>query len=567
MAARIIIVTLLAIIIGVPFAMSLSARDERPDPNAPLLLIVTPHVPQIRQEFAEAFTAWHLREFGSPVRVDMRTPGGTSDIWAQLDAQFRSEIKKGNIQLAPDGRIVLAHGASAYDLMFGGGSYDHGRLKTGILVDQPLFSRTPLTAALGLAEITPSQLHGHTVDNASVERLLGRPLPKGIRITSTPDGSTTLTVSVSLSAPAGFDPAELQTLFGENRIGIQQLYDPDQYWIGTALSSFGIVFNRDLCTELGVGEPTSFKTLTDPRLRNQIALADPRQSGSVTTTFDSILGYYGWDEGWHILREMSANTRYFTNSSTKPPMDVAQGEAAMGLAIDFYGRGQANAVGDDRVGYTDPVGSVYVDADPVSLLSGSANPELARRFIAFTLTEEGQALWQFRATARDGATNPPGPAGQPMGPRQYELRRMPIRRVMAEKYFDHFADKVDPFAIASNTANPGWRTAVQMMMGAFAITTGPEIREAWNAIALATETPTFPPDVIAYMHELLHAFPEQTMADGSVLTFNEQNYRAFRDSWRDPVAAKRAEIAYVRFFRHQYATIVDLYHKHRPASR
>ncbi|MBX3324139.1 MAG: extracellular solute-binding protein [Phycisphaeraceae bacterium] len=567
MAARIIIVTLLAIIIGVPFAMSLSARDERPDPSAPLLLIVTPHVPQIRQEFAEAFTAWHLREFGSPVRVDMRTPGGTSDIWAQLDAQFRSEIKKGNVTLAPDGRIVLAHGASAYDLMFGGGSYDHGRLKTGILVDQPLFSRTPLNAALGLADITPASLHGHTIDNASVERVLGRPLPKGVRITSNPDGSPTLTVSVSLSAPAGFDPAELQTLFGENRIGIQQLYDPDQYWIGTALSSFGIVFNRDLCTELGVGEPTSFKTLTDPRLRNQIALADPRQSGSVTTTFDSILGYYGWDEGWRILREMSANTRYFTNSSTKPPMDVAQGEAAMGLAIDFYGRGQANAVGDDRVGYTDPVGSVYVDADPVSLLSGSANPELARRFIAFTLTEEGQALWQFRATSRNGASNPPGPAGQPMGPRQYELRRMPVRRIMAEKYFDHFADQVDPFAIASNTANPGWRTGVQMMMGAFAITTGPEIREAWNAIAMATETPTFPPDVIAYMHELLHAFPEQTMPDGSVLAFNEQNYRAFRDSWRDPVAAKRAEIAYVRFFRHQYATIVDLYHKHRPASR
>jgi ABC-type Fe3+ transport system substrate-binding protein len=566
MFVRIIIAALLSIIIGIPFAMSLSSRTPRPNAQDPLLLVVTPHVPQIRQEFAEAFAAWHLREFGSSVRVDMRTPGGTSDIWAQLDAQFRSEIKKGNIEIAPDGRIVLPRGAIGYDLMFGGGSFDHGRLKSGIRVDQPLFSATPLTRALRLEELSETQFQPGPIDNAAVEAVIGRSLPIGVRITPGERGGPLLSVTVSLSAPAGFEPLLLESMFGDNRIGVQQLYDPDQYWLGTALSSFGIVFNRDLCRELGIGEPTSFETLTDPRLINQVALADPRQSGSVTTTFDSILGFYGWEKGWRILREMSANTRYFTNSSTKPPMDVGQGEAAMGLAIDFYGRGQASAVGDDRVGYTDPVGSVYIDADPVSLLSGAPNPDLAHRFITFTLSDEGQALWQFRATSRDGSANPKNAAGEPMGPRQYELRRMPIRRDMAARYFEHFTDQVDPFAIASNTANPGWRTAVQMMMGAFAITTGPEIREAWRAIVDARRTPGFPQHVLDDMLNRFHAFPTHTAADGTVLPFTPENYRAFRDSWRDPVAAKQAEISYVHFFRDQYASIVDLYREHQRAS-
>ena len=34
---------------------------------------------------------------------------------------------------------------------------------------------------------------------------------------------------------------EVETLFGENAGGPQELYNPEQYWIGTALGSFGIV--------------------------------------------------------------------------------------------------------------------------------------------------------------------------------------------------------------------------------------------------------------------------------------------------------------------------------------
>ena len=41
---------------------------------------------------------------------------------------------------------------------------------------------------------------------------------------------------------------------------------------------------------------------------------------------------------------LAANARYFTDSSQKPPIDVAQGDCAAGICIDFYGRAQAEAV-------------------------------------------------------------------------------------------------------------------------------------------------------------------------------------------------------------------------------
>ncbi len=563
MFAKVTILAILAVILGVPFAMNLANREPPPPPGARTLLIVTPHVPQIRREFTEAFERWHEREFGERIRVDMRTPGGTSEILTQLQAQIKSEIKRGEIEVTPDGRITLAQGGASFDIMFGGGSYDHGRLKTGVRISAPINSPSPLVAALGLDQL--GDLPDGDLDTASIFDGLGRTPPLGVRIFRDDTGTPMVEVRVPMSQPAGFDPALLDDWFGKNRIGSQFLYDDDQFWIGTALSSFGIVYNRDLCEELGIGIPDSFEDLTDPTLIGQVALADPRMSGSITTTFDSILGFYGWDRGWRILRGMTGNTRYFTNSSTKPPMDVSQGEAALGLAIDFYGRGQAQAVGGDRVGYAEPAGSVYIDADPVSVLNGAAEPDLARRFVRFVLSEEGQALWQFhKVDSPAGADNPIGPDGERMGPHRYELRRMPVRRIMYERYADAMIDKVNPFEIASDTENPGWRAGVQMMMGAFGIDAGHESKEAWKALARARATEGFPPDTLAEMEEIFYSFPAQKMPDGSELAFTEQNYRAIRNVWRDPIENRKAQIAYVRFFREQFARIVDLEEKASP---
>ena len=76
----------------------------------------------------------------------------------------------------------------------------------------------------------------------------------------------------------------------------------------------------------------------------------------------------------------------------------------------------------------------------------------------FCLSEEGQALWQFHSINTDaGRNNPKGPDGRPMGPDRYELRRMPVRRIMYQNYRDFMVDKANPFELASKDAGRGWR--------------------------------------------------------------------------------------------------------------
>ncbi|MGV6814891.1 MAG: ABC transporter substrate-binding protein [Phycisphaerales bacterium] len=508
----IVISLLLALVLGVPFMMSAGKKGAGHEPGTRTLIVVTPHVPQIRDEFGYGFSRWHEREYGEPVSIDWRAPGGTSEIRKQLKALFEKRIKDGNYTLDEQGVLSFADGSAIpFDIMFGGGSYDHSKVKRGVTV-----------------------------------------------ATTQTTGSTTIDqeITVSMSRAMNFTQDELDTLFGNNAIGPQELYDPDQHWIGTALSSFGIVYNRDVFRQLGLEDPKAFDDLTVPELAGWIALADPRQSGSITTTFDSILGNEGWEHGWRTLRGMCGNTRYFTNSSTKPPIDVSQGEAAAGLAIDFYGRGQAQVVkdsgGGDRVGYADPAGAVYVDADPVSIINGGPDYELATRFVRYCMTDEAQALWQFK---KDDPDNPLGPDGLPMGPQWHELRRMPVKRSMYADYLDYFVDKADPFELVSDVKNPGWRTGVQVMMGCFGIDIANDCRAAYNALNAAIASGNFSDAELAELDALFYAFPD-TQIEGKMVPFTADTFHQVRNVWRDPKKKAQLEIEYTTFFRKNYREIV-----------
>src|SRR5439155_26342034 len=140
----------------------------------------------------------------------------------------------------------------------------------------------------------------------------------------------------------------------------------------------------------------------------------------------------GWLEGIHLVQRIRPNARYFTDSATKVPIDVSTGHAAVGMAIDFYGRYQAQTSrgpgGEERMAYLTPEGGSSVSCDPISLLRGAGGGadtaearqerrQIAIRFIEFVLSEDGQKLWTYK----------PGERASAGGPEKYALLRLPIR--------------------------------------------------------------------------------------------------------------------------------------------
>lgn len=390
---RYVYLFLFAIVLGLPFAVRrVALRGQAAAPqeqNAPRLIIVTVHNADIRREFARAFDAWHRSHFGTGVVLDYRVPGGTSDMVHFLQGR------------PTDPQVV-----------WGGGDY------TFYHDLQPL----------------------------------------------------------GLLQPIHIDPKLLKAAFPEDSVSGIRLYDgtkdarnnPTPQWIGVVLSSFGIIYNPQLYQTLGLPNPKAWSDLTNPKLSQLIALADPAHSGSASVAYIMVIqramadaeaellkshpplqtipkaelkkrsDYQaaiaaGWRRGMGQLVLIAANARYFSDSSEIVPTDVGRGEAAAGMAIDFYARVTEGTVGPERARFVAPHAATAINPDSVAILWHVTGPqlELATQFIEFLLTPEAQRLWILKA-------------GVPGGPLERSLRRMPIRR---DVYGDQseWADHFNPF--------------------------------------------------------------------------------------------------------------------------
>ena len=208
----------------------------------------------------------------------------------------------------------------------------------------------------------------------------------------------------------------------------ERYYPADHVWVGTCMSQFGICYNPDVLKRLKISAPTTWNDLGDPRYAGTLALADPTKSGSLARAFELLVQSEmqraaapdaGWANGLRLIQRMAANARYFTDSASKIPQDVGQGNAAAGMCIDFYGRSFAEELtsksGDPRVVWIAPVGGTTLSSDPVAVLKGAPHPEVAQDFVEFCLSPEGQTLWF-------------GKPGTPGGPQIRALHRTPIRR-------------------------------------------------------------------------------------------------------------------------------------------
>ena len=358
-----IILGLLALIVALPLALRQDRSTATPGAADDHLVILSPHNETLRQELGEAFASYWKERSGRSVYLDWRTPGGTSEIRMVMDAGFKAASDTGRKGIG-------------VDVLFGGGEPDFSsQAKRGRLVALEVFSRHPDWFGPG----------------AAIE----------------------------------------ERVFGE------RFYPPDHVWVGTCLSQFGICYNPDVLKRLHIPAPTRWDDLGDPRYVGAIALADPTKSGSVARSFELLIQNQmqrvltdpalsreaalsaGWANGLRLIQRMAANARYFTDSSSKIPLDVGQGNAAAGMCIDFYGRSYATELktrdGSPRVVWSAPIGGSTLSADPVGVLQGAPSPKLAQAFVEFCLSEQGQTLWF-------------GKPGSPGGPRARALHRTPIRK-------------------------------------------------------------------------------------------------------------------------------------------
>jgi len=309
------------------------------------------------------------------------------------------------------------------------------------------------------------------------------------------------------------------------------LYDPRYRWYGTALTGFGIIYNRKVLKLEGLPTPQTWTDLTAPAFSSWVGAADPRQSGSAYMMLEIMLQAYGWEKGWEIITLMAANTNAFTRLASDVPRDVALGEIAAGFCIDNYAYTQMALTGRDVLGYVMPEGLTVINPDGIAILKGAPNLAAARLFIEFVMSDPGQRLLMT-------------PIGQPGGPLQFNLSRMSVLPELYDRLGEQSLVPINPFrlkpALSFNAQKSSERQKlVNDLIGVLLIENHGALKEAWRAVA------DCPPDQRLALSQRLARMPV-TEEEGLILA---------RQAGNDPVARNKALVEWSEFARTKYGEV------------
>ena len=427
-------ILLLIAVLSLPFLLRRDSGGVRTNTDdADTVVIISAHSEPMKHELEQGFRKYYREKYGRDVVVDWRAPGGTSDIVRYIADRFEAEC-----YIADRFEAEFRHFWNSDE------------------------SNPPWNANIAAAYADPKVDRDPNAD-AEAKRARKKFLESdvGIGIDLFAGGGT---YDQGKHAARGFAvDGRLQARHPEyfnvdiipQEFGGDVIYDGKGRYYGVCLSSFGICYNADRLAELagkGAKAPKRWSDLGKPEFFNTIVTADPTKSGSANKCYEIILQQMmheavpkggkassgdldrGWADGMNLIKRIMANTRTITDSAGKVTRDVASGEAAVGMAIDFYGLTEQewNALqmgGKPVIFYVAPKGGTAVSADPIQMLRGAPNRKVAEAFLDFSLGLEGQKLLDFKR-------------GTPGGPEKYALRRSPVRKDLYEKRYREF--RADP---------------------------------------------------------------------------------------------------------------------------
>ena len=253
------------------------------------------------------------------------------------------------------------------------------------------------------------------------------------------------------------------------------VYDAEYQWYGAALSSFGIMFNDELRTMLGLPEVKTWRDLGDTGLLGNIGAADPRESGSAHMMYEIILQTHGWENGFALLTKIGGNVRRFSAGANAIPKDVVAGDVIYGMAIDFYAYGQIVVVGADKIKYVMPSDGTVVNPDSIAILKGAPNLAVAQKFIEFVLSERGQKLWMLPDSDAEGPKWEGGLNRASVLPALYE--KLGDRCIVTNPFTLGFT----PFQYDADKGGARW-DIVNDLFGVLIIDSHKDLVNAWKAI-------------------------------------------------------------------------------------
>lgn len=173
--------------------------------------------------------------------------------------------------------------------------------------------------------------------------------------------------------------------------------DPDGYYLGFALSAYGLAWNEAYLERHRLPVPRGWRDLTAPIYTGHIGISSPSRSGTTHLVVEALLQSEGWEQGWRTWRQIGGNLATVTARSFGVSAGVARGRFGIGITIDFLA--QPTGLDAEPVRFSVPDPEIFAPAS-IALLRQAQNREAANAFVDFLLSAAGQRLLLEPAVGR-----------------------------------------------------------------------------------------------------------------------------------------------------------------------
>lgn len=160
-------------------------------------------------------------------------------------------------------------------------------------------------------------------------------------------------------------------------------YDADKYYFGSKLITTGIAYNSGAAEK-----PQHWADLEKPAYKGMTVMPSPLYSGAAAY----LLSGFAMDSsiGWKFFEALKQNEIVSVRGNGVVLKSIASGEKPYGILVDFMAL-NAKAKGSP-IEFVFPSEGVPAVTEPVAIMSSTKNPDDAKKFIDFILSDEGQKL-------------------------------------------------------------------------------------------------------------------------------------------------------------------------------
>jgi len=160
--------------------------------------------------------------------------------------------------------------------------------------------------------------------------------------------------------------------------------------VGIYSGALGFGFNTELVKQKGIAEPKCWADLLDPKLKDEVQVADPNSSGTSYTMLATLVQLMGEEKGFAYLKALHKNVNQYTKSGAAPARAVGLGETTVGIA--FQHDLVTVVVDKAPVKVVAPCEGTGFEIGSMSIIKGARNLENAKRWYEWALTAKAQEI-------------------------------------------------------------------------------------------------------------------------------------------------------------------------------